>query len=200
MAQNNIENIKAVYQLASASERVDGFNWYRNALEIAEDLRDRYDLAGIVQAVGVIAALSPRNKWSRNVVDAEALINAYKVGGEKQALAVKCCTFGANKAKAVKILGLSFASDTEVKATLSGPKLQEFYNCILALDDVCIDGHAWCIHFGGRCSLKDVPKISKKSRKEIKDDYRAAAKDLGIEASALQAITWCTWRRIHGVG
>lgn len=200
MAQVNIDNIKAVYQLASSAERVDGFNWYSHAFQIAEELRDRYELPGILQVVGCLTALSPRNKWSRNVVDAEATINAFKIGGEEQALAVKCCTFGANKRKAVSILALKLASDTDVKSILSGPKLQEFYNCILGLDDVCIDGHAWCIHFGGRCSLKDVPKISKKSRKEIKDDYRAAAKDLGIEASALQAITWCAWRRIHGVG
>ena len=62
----NIDNIKAIYKLATAAERVDGTNWYPIALDIAETLADEYDLpGGRLASIGVIAALSPRNKWSR---------------------------------------------------------------------------------------------------------------------------------------
>ena len=196
----NIDNIKAIYKLATAAERVDGTNWYPIALDIAETLADEYDLpGGRLATIGVIAALSPRNKWSRNVQDAENLIAAYKAGGAEQARLTKVCTFGANKEKAIKILELQFASETEILKTLSGPKLKEFYSCIYGLDDVCIDGHAYCIWTGGRTSLKDVPAIGVKLRRQIKADYRQAAQDLGLTAAALQAITWVAWRRIHKV-
>ena len=195
----NIDNIKAIYKLATAAERVDGANWYPIANDIAETLGEEYGIGGRLKAIGVIAALSPRNKWSRNVQDAENLIAAFKAGGAEQARLTKVCTFGANKEKAIKVLELQFASETEILKILSGPKLKEFYSCIYGLDDVCIDGHAYCIWTGGRTSLKDVPAIGVKARRQIKADYREAARDLGLEASALQAITWVAWRRIHGV-
>ena len=199
MAQNNVENIKAVFQLATLDENQDGLTWYPSAKQIAIRLADRYEISE-AQAIGVIAALSPRNKWSRNVHDAEALIGAYKASGAGQASLTKVCTFGANKAKAIAILGLSRAADLDaVLAILSGPKLREFASCIAGLDDVCIDGHAYCIWNGGRTSLKDVPAIGVRLRREIKADYQAAANELGLSPSACQAITWCSWRRIHGV-
>ena len=195
----NQDNILAIYQLATAAERVDGACWYHVARDVAEALGDDYDLGGRLKAIGVIAALSPRNKWARNVLDAENLIAAYKTGGAEQARLTKVCTFGANKEKAIKILELPHGSESEILAILSGPKLREFYQCILGLDDVCIDGHAYCIWTGGRTSLKDVPAIGVKLRRQIKADYRAAAATLGLAPSTLQAVTWCAWRRIHGV-
>lgn len=199
MAQINIDNIKAVYQLATAAEIVEGKAWYHTAHEIAEQLSATYGVS-LDQAIGVIAALSPRNKWNRNVIDAESIINAYLDGGSEQASLSKVCTFGANKAKAVKVLEASEPTFEAVLAILSGPKLREFASCIYGLDQVCIDGHAWCIHQGGRVSLKDVPAIGVKLRREIKNDYRAAAADLGVTGYEAQAVTWVAWRRIHGVG
>jgi hypothetical protein len=196
---NNQDNILAIYQLATAAERVDGACWYHVARDVGETLGDDYGLGGRLKAIGVIAALSPRNKWARNVLDAENLIAAYQAGGAEQARLTKVCTFGANKEKAIKILELQHGSESEILAILSGPKLREFYQCILGLDDVCIDGHAYCIWTGGRTSLKDVPAIGVKLRRQIKADYRAAAATIGLAPSTLQAVTWCAWRRIHGV-
>ena len=85
-------------------------------------------------------------------------------------------------------------------AILSGPKLQEFYSCIVGInDEVCIDGHAYSVWAGDRITLADIPKIGKKLRQEIKADYREAALQAGISAAKMQAVTWCAWRRIHGV-
>lgn len=199
MTRTNVDNIKAVHQLATIVEQQDGLAWYPTANQIAARLAERYSISE-AQAIGVIAALSPRNKWERNVHDAEALIAAYVASGASQAALTKVCTFGANKAKAIKILGLSTEAEfDDVLAILSGPKLREFASCILGRDDVCIDGHAFCIWNGGRTSLKDVPSIGVKLRREIKADYQAAAKELGLTPSACQAVTWCAWRRIHGV-
>ena len=200
MTRTNIDNIKAIYQLSTLTEKQDGINWYPNANQIARSLADRHGVT-VSQAIGVITALSPRNRWERNVEDADRLIAAYQAGGAEQAMLTKVCTFGSNKAKAVKILGLPAGSHYlgEVWDILSGPKLREFSSCIAGLPDVCIDGHAFCIWAANRTGLADVPAIGVKLRREIKADYKTAADELGITPSACQAITWVTWRRIHGV-
>lgn len=198
MSIKNVRNIKAIYELASAAEIVDGMAWYGAAKSISIVLADQYGIPA-VQAVGVLAALSPRNKWSRNVVDAESLISAYVAAGSEQARLVKACTFGANKEKAIKVLESGLETLPTALDILSGPKLKEFASCIAGMDECCIDGHAWCIWQGSRVTLADVPKITAKAREQIKNDYRKAAADLGLKASELQAITWVAWRRIHGV-
>ena len=200
MTRTNIDNIKAIYQLATLSEKQDGITWYPVALDIARTIADEHDLTP-AQAIGVIAALSPRNRWERNVEDAVSLIAAYQAGGAEQAMLTKVCTFNSNKAKAIKVLGLAagYQGMTEVLEILSGPKLREFASCIAGLPDVCIDGHAFCIWAANRTGLKDVPAIGVKLRREIKADYQTAADELGITPSACQAITWVVWRRIHGV-
>ena len=196
---HHCQNILAIHQLATIAERSEGAAWYPTAHCIALELADRYEISEC-QAIGVIAALSPRNKWERNVHDAEALIAAYVAAGAEQAQLTKVCTFGANKAKAIRILETVDPTSDEVRAILSGPKLKEFYTCILGQQsEVCIDGHAYCIWNGGRTSLADVPAIGAKLRRQIKADYVAAASELGITPSACQAITWCAWRRIHGI-
>ena len=198
MPRTNIDNIKAIYQLATLTERQDGVSWYPVALDIARTIADEHDVT-VPQAIGVIAALSPRNRWERNVQDAVSLITAYNAGGAEQAQLTKVCTFSSNKAKAIRILQDPYAQHDEVRAILSGPKLKEFYTCIADGSDVCIDGHAYCIWAANRTGLKDVPAIGVKLRRVIKADYRIAAAELGITPSACQAITWCAWRRNHGV-
>lgn len=198
MSIKNVRNIKAVYELASAAEIAEGKAWYPVARSIAIVLADQYGISAN-QAIGVLAALSPRNRWTRNVVDAEALTSAYLAAGSEQARLTRACTFGANKEKAIKVLESGLETLPMALDILKGPKLREFASCIAGLDEVCIDGHAWCVWQGSRVTLSDVPKITAKAREQIKSDYRKAAADLGLKASELQAITWVAWRRIHGI-
>ena len=198
MSTKNVNNIKAVYLLATTQEKIDGARWYSSANEIAMQLAIDYGLT-LQTTAGVIASLSPRNKWSRNVIDAENLIETF-VRDPESAANVKVCTFGKNKEKALNILKADQDFYTEnVRDILKGPKLIEFFNCILHVEDVCIDGHAYCIFNGSRTSLKDVPSIGVKLRAEIKSDFKKAATKFKISPAEMQAITWVTWRRIYGV-
>jgi hypothetical protein len=88
----------------------------------------------------------------------------------------------------------------DVIETLNGPKVIEFYNCIIGNSDVCIDGHAYSVWFGDRLSMKEIPSIGKRLREEIKADYIGAAQYIGIQPYELQAITWVVWRRIYELG
>ena len=63
-------NVTAAYRLASTDDRVEGRSWYATARAVAESL-DPDDPA---RAAAVIAVLSPRLSWRKNV---EAARDAY---------------------------------------------------------------------------------------------------------------------------
>ena len=195
-------NIVAKFTLATTVEVQQGTQWYKNAAAIAERIGKMHNLS-IFRVAAVIAALSPNNKWERNVQDAENMITAYSHGNMWDAFRVPCCTYTANKKKAIKIL---FAGSEQYEEILNGPKVIEFYHCITnSFDDVCIDGHAYSIWFGERLTMKEVPNIGKKLRERIKEDYMNATSFINEElnvsftASEIQAITWVCHKRIYGV-
>ena len=193
----NAKHIQAVLNLATAADYIEGKEWYSSAFKVASMLAANYDIT-TATACGVISALSPRNKWERNLQDAEKIIAAFKAGGAESAMLVKVCTFTGNKKKAIAILERNGNADV-AREILSGPKTTEFFNCIYQEDDCCIDGHAYSIWFGDRITLANVPSIGIKIRRAIKADYAAVAKAHDLKAFEVQAITWVTWRRLHGV-
>ena len=194
---SNQKNIQAVLDLSSAADVAEGLAWYRTANTAAIELSDRYGI-DVTTACGVIAALSPRNKWTRNLIDAENLINVYVTAGADACSDVKVCTFGKNKAKAMSILDCIPTLDV-VESILSGPKLKEFFRCIIGQDDVCIDGHAYSIWFGDRITLNKVPSIGVKLRRTIRADYLAVATANDMTGYEVQAVTWVCHRRLHSV-
>lgn len=190
-------HILAVYFTASDSEILNGERWYCDAQDIANSIAT--DLGLSVETVaGVIAALSPNNRWERNVIDARNICTAYQHGGHVDAAAVKVATFNANKLKALQIL-----SGSDPLAVLSGLKVRSFYCCIMGDPDaVCVDGHAYSIWQGERIATTATPKISPKLYSAIAADYIKAADVLsavtgrGYPGSQIQAITWLAWRRL----
>jgi hypothetical protein len=194
-------NILGVLHLATPVDYQQGMDWYRNARRICETIANKVGLQGELPAIGwmtvagVVAALSPNNRWERNCSDAELVVRLYKAGGAEAALGAKVCTYKANLVKAVKIL-----EGANIVETLRGPKVTEFYHCITgSVAEVCIDGHAYSIWAGQRLTMKEIPSIGKKLRAAIKADYIKAAKQFDLRPCEVQAITWCAWRRIHGV-
>ena len=203
----NAREIVAKFQLATSQEVQLGCDWYRSALNIAGRIAAKYHLRVEVVA-GVIAALSPNNRWERNIIDAEAIIKCWSAGGtDEDILAVKVCTYSKMQEKALAILRFDIYHKSSIAGILNGPKIVEFFNCITnpALNDVCIDGHAYSVWFGQRLTMKQVPNIGKKLRQQIKTDYVDATtfinEELGecFTPADIQAITWVTHKRIYGV-
>ena len=199
----NAREIVAKFTLATSQEVQLGCDWYPSALAIAGRIADKYGVP-TETAAGVIAALSPNNRWERNIVDAEAIIKCWAAGGTRtDMLNVTVCTYGKMKAKAVDIL----TRDIPIVEILNGKKIIEFLNCITypALNHMCIDGHAYSVWFGQRLTMKEVPPIGKKLRHQIKTDYRDATafinEELGefFSPADIQAITWVTHKRIYNV-
>lgn len=189
-------NILAVFFTAGPLEIQEGLRWYSNANLIARGLGSSLqNSCGLSTAAGVIAALSPNNRWERNVRDAEALIKAFAHGENLDA--IKVSTFGPNKKKAIRILQGEDPLDV-----LGGRKVRAFYSCIIGGNDVCVDGHAYSIWIGQRISTSSTPKISDKLYVKIADDYRTATHQINnitgqfYTPAEIQAITWVTYRKL----
>ena len=199
----DIRNILATFYAATPVDIQEGKVWYTNAHEICKGLSDKYNLP-LSTVVGVVSALSPNNKWDRNITDAENLIRAYCMGFDYP----KVCTFTGNKDKAVTILECEIDSSDNICAILKGNKTIAFFRGIYTngqCDEITVDGHAFNIWRGLYTSLNEVPAISNKLYREVSDAYKQAAvainnqTDSDWSASQIQAITWVSWRRQNGV-
>ena len=206
MTRANTRHISGMLQLASQTDIISGLNWYQRAYDLGVKLIHAYDGLTLGQAVGVISALSPQNKWERNCIDAEAMIKTWAIGGDYNML--KVSTFNKNKAKAIAILELDMESaDAEAIPTiLSGQKVVAFYRSIMGdKSSVCVDGHAYAIFIGERIPTTKTPSITPKLFETIQRAYQLVAKRsvelCGVELTPtqVQAVTWVTYRRlIHG--
>lgn len=96
-------------------------NWYREASEFAHSLVHEYSLP-LYKVVGIIAALSPNNKWDRNKQDTISIIKS-------PTMETKVCTFPLNKAKALRIYHEAYDS-ASVLRILNGRKTSNFFNNI----------------------------------------------------------------------
>jgi hypothetical protein len=189
--------ILATFFNANPAELADGARWYQRASDAAAIIASRYSITAD-KVAAVIAALSPSNRWERNVTDAEVLCRAYVLGGHTAADKVKVSTYGANKIKALRIL----AGELPLNV-LGGLKVRAFYRCIVGDDSaVCVDGHAYAIWAGERIATTKTPKISSKLYDAIAADFARAADTINSITGAayspaqVQAITWLTYRRL----
>jgi len=197
-----VRNINKIFKLATPEEVRDGIVWYARAQALAKRVALDHDMPLRI-VVGVIAALSPNNKWERNVQNAADLIAAYLNGDGPEAVKVSC--YNAMKNKAWGILETMPETDDEVMTMLNGQKIISFFCNIMGHDTCTIDGHALNIARGERVGLTDAKtNVGKKAYGELQAAYARAAKKAivngrPLKAFEMQAITWVAWKRIHAI-
>lgn len=170
------------YRQATAPTVDAGLNWYRDAHATARSL----DPGDPRRAAGVIAALSPRLQWARNLeLAARAYADGHATG-----------TLGASCRAANTILG-----GAEPLDVLAGPKVRAFFTLIAQPDDprtVCVDRHAIDIAVGARMSDAErtalYPLATGGLYQAFARCYRRAATHLGVSPAQVQAVTWLHWR------
>ena len=189
----HVRNILKVYRRATTHDIINGVEWYDRAKRYAYAIASRTD-TNVNTVIGVMAALSPNNKWERNVKDCERMVQAWKSGEELSDFKVSC--YNTMKLKAWSILEDNLTSDADILTRLNGQKIRSFYSNIRGLDEVTIDGHALNIALGVRQGLTtDKTNMSKKVYRQMQEVYVRAAKRVDIKPHVLQAITWTTWKR-----
>lgn len=162
-------------------------DWYKDAYKAMCDIATATGYNPVVVA-GVVSALSPRNKWTRNLVNALSLINAHRSG--KDIDSVKVCTFHANKSKAWEILD---GTRSPLPDYNKSPKTHSFIQNILGYSSfVTVDVWHTRLLIG-----KDAPGSLRMYRAIERATYRAALK-IGIEPAELQAILWVYARDVLG--
>ena len=191
-----IYNICSVYNEADKTQHAEGLLWYSDAQKAAHDIAARHGVAVYI-AVAVIAALSPNNKWSRNLTNADALIGAFIRGDGVDS--VKVSTYHKMKQKAWDILAARPDYDG-AKKMLKGQKITSFFCDIMGEFNVTIDGHARNIAYGERVGLTDDrTNIGVREYRALQAAYEEAARRVGLMPYQLQAITWRVWRDRHGI-
>lgn len=191
------KNIIAIYKLATPNEIAEGIHWYLNATRECQNIADKFKIPLHI-VVGEVSALSPNNKWSNNVQNAHDLIEAFMNGNDMDSVKVR--TYHKMKQKAWSILQ-QMPSYEETVTILNGKKIVSFFKNIMGDEtEITIDGHARNIYYNDKQGLTTPNTNIKKSEyADIQKAYQRASKKLGIKAYELQAITWVTWRRIHGI-
>ena len=193
----HVRNILKVYRRATPEDIANGLEWYDRAKRYASIISN---LSGVNlnTVVGVMAALSPNNRWERNVKDTERMVWAWVKGEDLSDFKVSC--YNTMKQKAWSILEDNLTDDDDILTRLKGQKIRSFYSNIRGLSEVTIDGHALNIALGIRQGLtSDKTNMGKKLYREMQEAYVKAAKRVGVKPHELQAITWTTWKREHGI-
>jgi hypothetical protein len=182
--QNEITNkLLDIYSKASTKQIKEGHTWYFKANLSAKTIKSKLALSGInislSKIVGVISALSPSNKWHRNLLDAEMLLN-------NPLHETKVCTYNLNKLKAFDIMGSNI--ENEIYLTLGGLKTKSFYKNILnpiTSKEVTID--LWMYRSAGLKQLDSNYKF-------IANSVRIIAEKNNVLPHQVQAVIWIVLR------
>lgn len=194
---NHVRNILKLYRQATQEDTINGVEWYARAEREAKAIAEACALP-LRTVIGVMAALSPNNKWERNVKDTMTMCQAWVACDCLSDFKVSC--YNTMKAKAWSILVDELDDDHDILTRLNGQKIRSFYSNIRGLDEVTIDGHALNIARGKREGLtSDKTNMGKREYRELQAAYVRAAKRVRVKPHVLQAITWTTWKRVHNI-
>lgn len=202
-------NIMTVWSKRTDLDRAAGEGWYLAAHAVARDIgqivapnrpRDIQEVIGS----GILAVLSPRLGWGRNVAIAETVARKPDASGATRV--------NLGKAYLVKQAGQDDTlTNTDcinaVHSLVSGLKVSSFFRAILWAEtpdhrpgQAVIDVHALSVAIGLRASDRHYGNLSVRDRYgKVSAAYKFAAASAGVSLDVMQATTWVTWRRLHNL-
>ena len=175
-------NLDYFFNLATPEDVKQGKRWYQEANQFCEDVAKEYNTTPL-QVASVVSALSPRNRWEQNLIDAKKVFQAIQEG--KEAEEIKVCTFHKNKFKAFEL------AKGNIFITEDSPKTYNFVRNIAHLDPTALTVDIWHI----RACLKQFKnigsaQIGKVAYQQIKSLTIKKAQKLGLTGFEYQAILW----------
>ena len=193
-----IRNILATFARATPEELDAGATWYARARAQCE-LLSSLSFVPLPQVCGVVAALSPSNRWERNLLDAAT---ALRVAGYDHSRGY--ATYAGQVAKAQKlaqVTPLPMGAEEILDILGKGLKTRAFFHNILfpsTSQHVTVDGHAANIARGKRLPLAQT-RVTPREYAALSAAYIEAAAQAGALPTTMQATTWVVWRRVHAV-
>lgn len=182
------KNLLYWFKSAKKHDITSGMQWYSNARLACVNMVKNTDIP-IISACAVVSALSPFNKWERNIIDADNVIQAFICGHGPDSVSVG--TFNANKEKAFRIL----KHDHTVLTSKSRKTFSFVHN--IAYENspfVTVDRHAMKAYY--RKKIAGEERITNKLYDQVEKSYIDTAKSLDIKPYQLQAIVWTVYKRI----
>lgn len=172
------KNLDYYFNIASDEDINGGLNWYKQANEICQDIAIKYGTTTFI-ASGVISALSPRNKWDKNIIDAYTVFESIK--NNVSATETKVSTFHVNKFKAFAI------ANGLVEITNDSLKTYSFCQNIAYLNNDYITIDVWHLR---ACFNETKGAIGALAYEQIKKLTLSKATKLGLKGFEYQAILW----------
>ncbi len=176
------KNLDHFFNIATNQNIKDGIQWYKKANHEAKKISKKHKI-DVYLVAQVISALSPRNKWSQNIKDADKVCEAYILGLHPED--IKVCTFHTNKFKAFNIL----ANNTSI--TDKSLKTFNFVNNIAYLNDDFLTVDIWHLRacFNNMIKINNA-SIGRLAYDQIKQLTIKKANKLGLKGFQYQAIIW----------
>lgn len=183
-----VDNICDILDRATDREWQSGLYWYTAANALAWEL----DHVFPARAAGVIAALSPRLRWDKNVAYARIAYNlkGYDIDEVENYIP----TLKTSRRKALAMVNGAYPTDVLGK----GLKTNAFFDNIakpFTSRRVTVDKHAFDIANGERTGYSTV--ITDKAYRIVENAYVEASYAFDIAPIQAQAISWVTWRNMH---
>lgn len=190
-----VEHIVDAYNASTPAERRAGAAWYPSAYALAQSM----DPENPSRAAGVIAALSPQQRWSVNIAQAARMIGWADALSEDDRVHQLVGTapkvhFLTQRIKAIAIAAYG-VNPLEV---LHGPKESAFYGAIMGhTDAVVVDRWTARVAEPGLRHGTQDERVTVAQYRRIAQAYREAAKRLGRPVRDVQATVWI---HIRGAG
>lgn len=172
-----VRRILVTFDRATTSDVESGARWYDDANTLAANMASAHLDGDIERAASVLAALSPRTSWARNVAGAAAFF----CGGPIAARRVGCMSRNIETARRARDHGF---------AALNGPKTSRFARNISG-DREAVTVDVWA----ARVARLDEDLLSRKDAYDaVEHAYRLAARRRGVDPATMQATTWIVAR------
>ncbi len=161
------------YVGASPESRAEGWRWYTDARGVVLLMAVEFNRPPSVVA-GVIAALSPRQQWLRNLRVAALVLDGKRGYGLSD---------GRRKAK--RIIG-----GIPPLEVLGGPKTRAFYRALMG-DDNAVVIDIWMLRCVGW--PRDACTVNQYAAFEMQLSFEASV--LQVPPAVMQAVVWCETRK-----
>ncbi len=179
------------------AEAPPGTMWYIEAHHVVLGIAADTGLTCPVVA-GVVSALSPRQKWERNVLDARRVCE-WATDGNPGSNVPNVST-RANRNKAAAIARTSHRTIAPILPMLGQGRKTRAFARLLANPHlplaVVVDTHAARIALGG-LAPSEYSAVSAADYDRSELGYLRAADYLGIQPARVQAVTWTHYRNEH---
>ena len=208
--KGSYKNILEWYMSSSEANKEYGSNFYYNAHQIATDVGEQlgfigYDATNIGSAI--LATLSPRTDWDKNVEYAYEYVNKGWVNKQTEINNLKCDLLVAGKDPMTVLGRHSYKVKPFYKAILNPDGENEVYNLVgfnrKPVKLAVVDRHAGGAYFNK--PLKEFQRYYLglwQVTKRVSNGYFRVAKEVGLPVNIVQGVVWAEFRSVykHNVG